>query len=90
VLLRALQAASRAIEEARSISASDAKAPALRLLQSDPRIRLEYLEIVDSADLQPVKDITGEVREVRIAAAIWIGKTRLIDNVAARPGGQHR
>jgi pantoate--beta-alanine ligase len=86
ILLRALQASSSAIEEAWEIRASDAKAPALRLLQSDPRIRLEYLEIVDPAELQPVTEISGEVR---IAAAIWIGKTRLIDNLAARPGGQH-
>lgn len=86
MLLRALHASSRAIEEAGSRSVAEAKAPALRLLQSDPRIRLEYLEVVDPAELQPVTEITGEVR---IAAAIWIGKTRLIDNLAARPGGQH-
>jgi pantoate--beta-alanine ligase len=43
-------------------------------------LRIDYIEIVDIVDLQPVSEITGEVR---IAAAIWIGKTRLIDNVAA-------
>jgi pantothenate synthetase len=37
---------------------------------------------VDPFDLQPVEEIRGEVR---IAGAIWIGKTRLIDNVPAAP-----
>jgi pantoate--beta-alanine ligase len=41
-------------------------------------VRLEYLEIVDPATLQPVDDVD---RPVRVAGALWIGSTRLIDNV---------
>ena len=41
-------------------------------------IRPEYFEIVDKDELQPVEKIDGPVR---IAAAIWIGSTRLIDNL---------
>jgi pantoate--beta-alanine ligase len=52
------------------------------ILDAESHIRPEYFEIVDPATLQPVTEIVGEVR---IAAAIWIGKTRLIDNVAAVP-----
>jgi pantoate--beta-alanine ligase len=40
---------------------------------------VEYLEVVDPEELQPVETIRGPVR---IAGAIWIGKTRLIDNVS--------
>lgn len=52
------------------------------ILAAEEKIRLEYFEIVDPVDLQPVTEIRGEVR---IAAAVWIGKTRLIDNVGATP-----
>ena len=40
--------------------------------------RLEYFSIVDPFTLTPVQEIEGPVL---IAAAIWIGTTRLIDNV---------
>lgn len=39
---------------------------------------IDYISIVDTRDLKEVKKISGEVL---IALAIWIGKTRLIDNV---------
>ena len=58
--------------------ASKVKAAALRALASEPGIRLEYLEVVDTR-MQPVERIAGVVR---LAAAAWIGSTRLIDNVA--------
>ncbi len=41
-------------------------------------VKLEYLEIVDPVTLRPVEEIRGSVR---IAGAIWVGSTRLIDNV---------
>ena len=44
----------------------------------DTALRLEYLEIVDPDDMQPVEQITGAVR---VAGALWVGTTRLIDNV---------
>jgi pantoate--beta-alanine ligase len=58
------------------------KEASIWILDAEPKIRAEYFEIVDPVELQPVTEISGPVR---IAAAIWIGKTRLIDNVAARP-----
>ncbi len=45
-------------------------------------VTLEYLEIVDPDTMQPLEEVTGPVR---IAGAVWIGKTRLIDNVYAEP-----
>ena len=85
LLFRSLKAARQAIEEGGVSDASGAKASALLLLDAEPRIRVEYLEVVDAADLQPVGEINGEVR---IVAAIWIGKTRLIDNLGAKPGAK--
>jgi pantoate--beta-alanine ligase len=54
---------------------------ALEILKSSSLIRVEYFEVVDPDELQPIDVIRGSVR---IAAAIWIGKTRLIDNVSVR------
>jgi pantoate--beta-alanine ligase len=45
-------------------------------------IRVEYLEIVDPESMQPVARIDGPVR---VAAAIWLGATRLIDNLLCTP-----
>jgi pantoate--beta-alanine ligase len=41
-------------------------------------VRLEYFEIVDPLTMQPVDRIDGRVR---VAGAMWIGSTRLIDNI---------
>jgi len=74
----------RALKEARSrIQAGEQdvakiREAALQVLQSSPLIRIEYFEIVDPEELQPVDVIADPVR---IASAIWIGNTRLIDNI---------
>lgn len=41
--------------------------------------KIDYLEAVDAATLKPVDHASGAVR---VAAAAWLGSTRLIDNVA--------
>jgi pantoate--beta-alanine ligase len=45
-------------------------------------VQLEYFSIVDPETLQPVERID---RPVLIAAAMWLGPTRLIDNVTVAP-----
>jgi pantoate--beta-alanine ligase len=42
------------------------------------QFRVEYFEIVDPRELQPIKRIAGPVR---VAVAAWLGSTRLIDNL---------
>lgn len=59
-----------------------AKQAALAALAPEPLIRVEYFEIVDPEELQPVAEIVGPVL---VAAAAWLGATRLIDNLVARP-----
>lgn len=73
VLFRALQEAERLIRSGEK-DVAKIRESALRLLTD---VRVEYLEIVDPEDMQPVGIVTGPVR---IAAAIWLGTTRLIDN----------
>ena len=50
----------------------------VNLASHTPSARVDYLEIVDYNTLQPVQKITNKVI---IATAIFIGKTRLIDNI---------
>jgi pantoate--beta-alanine ligase len=52
-------------------------------IPSDARVKLEYLEIVDPNDFQPVQRVTGPAIA---AGAIWVGTTRLIDNLRLEPG----
>ena len=39
--------------------------------------KIDYVEIVDAQSLEPVSEIQGEILA---AMAVYIGKTRLIDN----------
>lgn len=48
------------------------------ILESEPLARIDYIEIVDSFTLKPVDELQGTVL---IALAVFIGKTRLIDNM---------
>jgi pantoate--beta-alanine ligase len=59
-------------------SAEAVQRGALAAFEEAPRMRVEYLEIADAEEMQPVERITGAVR---VAAAVWVGRTRLIDNV---------
>lgn len=76
-IYRALCAAAEAIA-AGETDPAEVKRRALPLLEG---FRVEYFEVVD-AEMQPVGLITGPVR---VAAAVWIGNVRLIDNVAVLP-----
>lgn len=46
-------------------------------LQTEPVAKIDYVEIVDSETLQPVNYATNAIL---VAIAVYIGKTRLIDN----------
>jgi pantoate--beta-alanine ligase len=54
-------------------------------IPADERLRLEYLELVDPEDFQPVTRVTSPVVA---AGALWVGHTRLIDNVRCAPPGK--
>lgn len=79
VVHRALEQSRRCIVEGHRYAA-EVREAALRILAAEPQARVEYLEIVDSRTMVPVEQI---VDPVRIAAAVWFGGTRLIDNVLA-------
>jgi pantoate--beta-alanine ligase len=53
------------------------RSAAFNILKAEPGIRVEYLDVVDSR-MQPVDRVSGQAW---IAAAVWLGSTRLIDNL---------
>ncbi len=46
-------------------------------LLTEPLARVDYVDIVDLENVQPIEKIEGEIL---VAIAVYIGKTRLIDN----------
>ncbi len=81
VLYRALQVAQQAIAEG-VLDSGEVQKRALAVLEQEQGVTVEYLEIVDPEEMQPVERITGPVR---VAGAIRIGATRLIDNLLTAP-----
>jgi pantoate--beta-alanine ligase len=81
VLFRGLEAARRTVENGMRDAAS-VKRAAEAIFAQEPEVRIEYLEIVDPEEMQPVERIRGPVR---IAVAAWLGETRLIDNLLIVP-----
>lgn len=73
-----------ALEEARGCivngerNAASVRAAAAARIHDVANVKLEYLEIVDPRTMQPVDAIAGPVR---VAGALWVGETRLIDNL---------
>lgn len=43
-------------------------------------LRIDYFEVFDKQTFEPVRGLVGG-REVVVAGAVWVGKTRLIDNL---------
>lgn len=49
-----------------------------RTIEQDPSVKIDYLEIVSLDGLEPAD--TVDTGNTLVAGAIWVGKTRLIDN----------
>ena len=52
------------------------------VLESDPVLRVDYVELVDLATLEPVAGLDGQML---LGVAVFAGKTRLIDNMVVTP-----
>lgn len=78
ILWRALQRAKAALREG-SHSPARLKEELRALVQSQPDARLDYIEFFDPRTLAPAPRVT---KGVRMALAVFIGATRLIDNAA--------
>jgi len=76
-LYRALQAAGQTIA-AGVRDPAQVRQAALSMLECERQIEPQYVEVVDAELMTPVEIIE---KPVRIAAAVWLGSTRLIDNI---------
>ena len=78
VLWRALQQARSAVRTAaRPVPAARLKTQLKRLIERVPDARLDYVEFFDPDTLAPSPKVT---RGIHMALAVFVGKTRLIDN----------
>ena len=80
VLLRSLAAAGKLVA-AGERDAAKVIAGIRSVIGSEPLARIDYVEAVDPAGLEPVAEIRGDIL---IALAVFIGSTRLIDNIWVR------
>ncbi|MDO8525702.1 MAG: pantoate--beta-alanine ligase [Candidatus Omnitrophota bacterium] len=80
ILYRALQKAGEMVRSGERDAKKIVKMMQV-LIRSVPGTKIDYVSVVDTAELKDVKMITGEVL---IAIAVFVGKTRLIDNIIAK------
>ena len=73
VIRRALLAGAKEIRSARKI--------VTRMIGPVPGAKIDYVEVLDAETLQPISDCT---RTAVIAVAVFLGKTRLIDNITVK------
>ena len=76
VLWDAMQTA-RAKAGRGSVSADSLKQTLREQIEREPSARVDYIEFFDSLSLAPVETVT---RGIHMALAVFVGKTRLIDN----------
>ncbi len=77
VLHRALLAGVAAVE-AGERDPAQVRATMAAVVGTEPLAELDYAEVVDATTLDPVDPLTGELR---LLAAVGLGRARLIDNV---------
>ncbi len=77
VLWRAIQTARAAVKKSKAVPAAKLKASLKKLIESEPDARLDYVEFFEPDSLSPVSSVT---HGTHLALAVFVGKTRLIDN----------
>lgn len=77
VLYRALKEAEKLIKDGKT-DAQSIMGGMEKLIESEPLARIDYISTTDTENLEAVKKVSGSVL---IALAVFIGSTRLIDNI---------
>ena len=78
ILYKSLQEARRMIIELGERRSSDIMQRMEGMIKGEKSAKIDYLSIVDGETLEEREQVEGKVL---IALAVWIGKTRLIDNL---------
>lgn len=76
VLSRSLKSAKKMLSDGER-SATEITELIRTEIEFEPLAKIDYIEVVDSLNLQPVDEINTDIL---VAIAVYIGKTRLIDN----------
>lgn len=76
VLIRSIEAARAAVRRG-PVSSSQLGKAVRRLIATAPAARVDYVEFFDSESLEPVTEVR---KGTHMALAVFLGKTRLIDN----------
>ena len=76
---------SRAVKAGQDIICKGIKAEEVltkmrEIIEAEPLAKIDYVSMVDALDMQPVESVE---KDVLVAMAVYIGKTRLIDNFTA-------
>ena len=77
VLFKALSALRESWEKGEK-DTEKLKRVASEILEKEPAVRLDYLEVVDEKTLRPIKKVKARTR---VMLAAFLGETRLIDNI---------
>jgi pantoate--beta-alanine ligase len=77
VLWCAIQMAHATVKKSKAFPAAKLKAAVKKLVECEPDAKLDYVEFFEPETLSPVYAVK---RGVQMALAVFIGKTRLIDN----------
>ena len=77
VLRRAIRTAPGAVTKNKKMPVAALKAELKKLIESEPAARLDYVEFFAPESLVPVTEVSSGVQ---MALAVFVGKTRLIDN----------
>ncbi len=77
VLWCAIQLARATVKKTRRFPAAKLKAAVKKLVECEPDAKLDYVEFFKPETLSPVANVTPGTQ---MALAVFIGKTRLIDN----------
>ena len=74
-LSRAVKTGQEAI--CKGINAEEVLSKMRAVIEAEPLAKIDYVSMVDALDMQPVESVE---KDVLVAMAVYIGKTRLIDN----------
>jgi pantoate--beta-alanine ligase len=77
VLRRAIDATRARIKKSKRVGANDLKGEIRKIIENEPDARLDYVEFFEPETLVPVDEVS---KGAQMALAVFVGKTRLIDN----------
>ncbi|MGC8885689.1 MAG: pantoate--beta-alanine ligase [Verrucomicrobiia bacterium] len=77
VLYRSIQIAKEIVSKHQPVDSAELKKELTQYIEKEPSARVDYIEFFDPQTLEPVDKVS---KGMRIALAVFIGTTRLIDN----------